>query len=330
MRRIATLCILVSLAGCASRPDSQPEDDPARYPALEVLTGRGEGASAEEARDRARADLAKIFEAEVLAQSEDEQSFDSAGGGYAARAARLVSVRTERMIEGVEIARSWIAPATGRHHAIAVLSRGKSAHALREEIERLDEATRVHLRRAGEASDPLLRIDAAARALAAQGERAGRQRALRVIDPSGVGMPSPWNLGRMQADFDALLQRVRLGLRIGRDTTGSLAPILEGAVRAAGFREDAAPDYFLEASLSLQGAGPIDGWYWQHGVLELRILDAHGGRSRGARRWPLKAAALDEGLAVQRALEAAERALRQDLTGTLIGKKGGDQWKLSD
>lgn len=321
MRPIAMMSILLALGGCASQPATPDwvSGTPKDFRPAEYLIGRGQGPSGEEARDRARADLAKVFEAQVTAQSEDEQSFRSAGG-YESRSVQAVAVRTDRLVEGIEIARVWQEPG-GSHHALAVLPRLKAGNALRSEIARLDEATRLHAARAGAEQDLFLKIAAAGHALAAQADRHAYQKTLRVVDPTGVGEPSSWNVERLKADFDALLKRVSLAPRVVRDTSGELEPILAGATASAGFLAErpAAAEYVLEASLALQAAGPMQGWYWQHGVMEIRLVEAQSGRSRGARRWPIKTAALTPGMAAQRALEHADATLKKELRATLIG-----------
>ena len=314
MKRIAMASLLVALGACASQPAapdwvSGAEQD---YRPAEYLIGRGQGATGDDARDRARADLAKVFEAEVTAASADEQSFKDAR--YEASSTRRIEIRTRRIVEGIEIARTWQEPASGSHHALAVLPRLKAGNALREEIARLDETTRLQTRRAAETPDLFLKIASAGQALAAQAERHGYQKTLRVVDPTGTGAPSSWNVARLKADFEALLQRVRLAPR----AEGSLKPLLDGAVAAAGFIPAADADYVLEASLVLDASGPLDDWYWQHGVLEIRLVEAASGSSRGLRRWPVKAAALAPGLAAQRALDEVDAVLKKELRPTLI------------
>jgi len=311
MKRIVMASILVALGGCASQPAAPDwvSGTAQDYRPAEYLIGRGEGATSEEARDRARADLAKVFEAEVTAASADEQSFKDAR--YEASSTRRIEIRTRRIVEGIEIARTWQEPASGSHHALAVLPRLKAGHALREEIARLDETTRLQARRAAETPDLFLKIAAANQA---QAERHGYQKTLRVVDPTGTGAPPSWNVARLKADFEALLKRVRLAPR----AEGSLKPLLDGAVAAAGFIPAADADYVLEASLALDASGPLDDWYWQHGVLEIRLVEAASGRSRGSRRWPVKAAALAPGLAAQRALDQVDATLKKELRPTLI------------
>jgi len=320
MKRIAAMSLWLALSGCASQPAAPDWVSGAAqdYRPGEYLIGRGQGATGEEARDRARADLAKVFEAEVSAESADEQSFRNSR--YEASSARRIEVRTRRIVEGMEIARTWQEPANGSHHALAVLSRLKAGSALREEIARLDETTRLQARRAGEAQDLFLKIGSAGQALAAQAERHGYQKTLRVVDPTGTGAPASWNVARLKADFEALLERVRLATR----AEGSVQPLLEGAVAAAGFLAAADADYVLEASLALEASGPLEDWYWQHGVLEIRLVEAASGRSRGSRRWPVKAAALAPGLAEQRALDQVDATLKKELRATLIHFASGE------
>jgi hypothetical protein len=314
MKRIAMASILVALGGCASQPAAPDwvSGTAQDYQPAEYRLGRGDGATSEEARDRARADLAKVFEAEVTAASADEQSFKDAR--YEASSTRRIEIRTRRIVEGTEIARTWQAPASGSHHALAVLPRLKAGHALREEIARLDETTRLQARRAAETPDLFLKIAAANQALAAQAERHGYQKTLRVVDPTGTGARSSWSVARLQADFEALLKRVRLATR----ASGELQPLLDGAVAAAGFLVEADADYVLEASLVLDASGPVDDWYWQHGVVEIRLVEAATGRSRGLHRWPVKTAALAPGLAAQRALDQVDATLKKELRSVLI------------
>jgi hypothetical protein len=289
------------------------------YRSNEYLVGRGQGANGEEARDRARADLAKVFEAEVRAESADEQSFKDSR--YETSSARRIEVRTRRIVEGIEIARTWREPANGSHQALAVLPRLKASHALREEIARLDEATRLHSERARDAEDLFLKIAAAGQALGAQNERSAHQKTLRVVDPTGAGEPPSWSVERLKADFDSLLKRVKVAPRVVGDASGNLATILNGATAAAGFLADtgASPEYLLEASLVLEATGPLEDWYWQRGVLDVRLVEPATGRSRGARRWPIKASALAPEVALQRALGEVETALKSGLRATVIG-----------
>src|SRR5687767_2572429 len=109
---VIALCVSL-LPGCASNPHAPDwvNGTPAKYASAQYLSGRGQAASGEEARDRARADLAKTFEVNVSVESEDVQAFRSgAGGQYEGRSARRIATRTDRVVEGMEIAETWQDP----------------------------------------------------------------------------------------------------------------------------------------------------------------------------------------------------------------------------
>ncbi len=113
----ATFALMFSfLSGCASKPPVAPDwisGDSVKYSSAQYLMGRGQAVPQEEARDRARADLAKIFQVAVIAESEDVQKFktDPAGPGqYESHASRSISTRTEQIIRGIQIAELWQDP----------------------------------------------------------------------------------------------------------------------------------------------------------------------------------------------------------------------------
>jgi hypothetical protein len=74
---------------------------------------------------------------------------------------------------------------------------------------------------------------------------------------------------------------------------------------------------------------PTNGWYWQRGVLEVRLLEGATSRVRGAQRWPIKTSALARDGAVKRALDRADAILKKDLRSTIIvfvTGQGANQW----
>ncbi len=333
----ATLAVfLIATGGCVSRP-TMPDwvNGPAeKYPGEQYLVGRGQAATAEEARDRARADLAKIFEVAVAVESEDIQTFrqksDSAGkdakpaGEYAAQASRRLTTRADHIIEGIQIAEVWQDPLTRTQHAFAVLPRLQASMRLRQEIERLDAATRKYLDESRAAADILMKIGAARHALEAQRERAGYQKSLRIVDPTGRGAESEWNTARLDADLADLLRRVRVAVQTAPDAPPGFAAAVSGAVAGAGFliATGEKPEYVLVANLALEDLGLRDGWYWQRGALEVTLREMAANRVRVSRRWDIKVSAQDHAVSRQRALDQAAAFLKKDLRETLIGFVG--------
>ena len=88
MRWLWIVVASVSLGGCASVPTVAPDwvtGKSAKYPDNRFLVGRGQADSTEDARNRARADLAKVLQVAVSAETKDVTQFASTteGGGKA-------------------------------------------------------------------------------------------------------------------------------------------------------------------------------------------------------------------------------------------------------
>lgn len=321
---VAAIALL--LGGCASKP-TQPDwiaGDSAKYQSAQYLTGRGQAGTQEEAKDRARADLAKVFQVAVVADSEDVQSFktDSAGGAgqYEGQASRRITTRTDQIVRGIQIAEFWQDPTTRNHHALAVLPRLQAAASLRQQISQLDDGVKSNIEQSRKNADLFLKIAAANRALDLQQERDGLQKSLQVVDITGRGSETQVSSTKLKADLDELLKRVRVGTQVSSDSAPGLADVVSGALAQAGFMIETGdhPDFVLKARLNLTDMGLIGGWFMQRGTLELTLSEAGNGRVRGAKRWPIKSSATDKDTAAKRALDQADDVLKRELGATII------------
>lgn len=317
---------LLWLAGCAGGPQRERPPwldggDP-RYPPAQYLTGVGSAGESDEAQDRARASLAKVFEARVEEESRDVQRAERRREGEALReldeqaVSRALRVRTDVVLTGARIAEQWRDPETGMAYALAVLPRGQAAAGLRQEIRRLDEATEAVLRLGARSQDPFARAGALARALELQRDRDGYQRMLKVVDLSGRGLPAQWSPAGLELELGQALG----GIAVAAEADSpQLASRLAGAVAAAGLKPaGAGAAYVLAGRLESQDLGRREGWHWLRGRLQV-ALRGPGGELRGSHAWGLKVAALDREAAEARLLEEAEKLLRRELREVLVG-----------
>lgn len=337
MRRSAFtfLAALAMLSGCATQnpKTAQPDwttGDSAVYKSAQYLLGRGEAGSADDAKDRARADLAKVFQVEVNVSSEDIQKFktaDGAPGQYENEASRHIATRTDQIINGIQIAEMWQDPATKTFHALAILPRLQTAASLRQQIAQLDDATRDYVAQARNSGDLFQQIGAASRALDTQRERAPLQKSLQVVDITGRGIEAQWNSAKLQADLDGLLKRVRIAPQVAADSAPGFGDIVSGALSQAGFMIETGknPDFVLQSRLDLTDLGMQNGWYWQRGSVEVTLTEAGNGRVRGTRHWDIKASATDRTSSIKRALSQTDAILKQELGAALIGMAIGQQ-----
>jgi LPP20 lipoprotein len=328
------LAILLMLGGCATTKNQDKETPDwvngaaSHYPASQYLIGRGSAADLDDAKDRARADLAKVFEVGISAESSDIQTFErvSTGDDSAAstkgqlQISRNIKTRTDRVISGIEIADLWQDPQTKTHYALAVLRRLQAGQTLRDDIDRLDTATRLYVDKANKQQDLLKRIAAASRAVEAQIERASAQRSLQVVDITGRGVPPPWPLEQLRSERETLIQDLTLATRTTGADSDAVHDTLDGAVSAAGFtlKSPSEAKYTLAAALDLGDVEQREGWYWQKGTLEVSLSDS-ADKVRGTRRWNIKSSALSQDDARRRAIDQVDKILKEDLRAVLIG-----------
>jgi hypothetical protein len=320
------LLFLVSLLTACSTASKQPQwinANSDEYPTNAYLLGRGQSDNRALAQDRARADLSKVFQLRITEQSEDVVTFvaqDQQAGKIETSASRYITTQTDQIVEGIRIAELWQNPANGQYHALAVLERNQAANDLRQAIQGQDTATELEIAFARQQKDLFSRIGHASQAVAIQSSRYENQRLLKIIDPTGIGVPATHNLTALRSHRDELLQRVQVELQLLNDPIGGVEPILQGALAAAGFRHSAnnKANYRLEADLQLDGFNDAKGWYWYRGSLQINLLDNTGGQSQGSHRWDLKVAAQNPATAAQRARDMINKRLDAELRSVIV------------
>ena len=332
LARIPMLAALLLLAACGTTKsqDATPDwvtGNSASYPTSGFLTGRGDADELAVAKDRARADLAKIFSVNISEQTKDTSSYSqtNANGTPVMQntmdVSRNLSTRTDQVLSGVEISEIWQDTKTHRSYALATLSRPKAAAALRQQIGDLDAGTTAYLNQAQNSSDLFDKITAAGQAVVAQETRAGLQHALQVVDVTGQGIPAPWPLAKLQADRAALLKQFQVSAAAEGRNPDAVKKLLAGALGDAGFTVmDGAP-YTLTANLDAADLKPQGGWYWITGTLQVTLNG--GGRAQGVRRWDLKVSGTDPQLAEQRLMDQVAQYLQSDIQPTILGFASG-------
>lgn len=335
MRSLASIAVGTALliGGCASenvRPDWLTGNS-AKYQNTGFMLGRGQASTQEKAADRARGDLAKIFQVWISDESVDSETYTStAKQGRTQReleseSTRTVVAWTDQIIEGIQIKEFWQDPETQVHYALAVLSRAQTVERLRQQMDRLDKATRGYVEQARNSVDVLARIGAVDRAIAAQKERQLLQDSLTIVDLSGRGSAPKWDIAPLQRELASLLKRMRIRPRVSEDPLGGLKTVLSGGLASAGVMVVGAqqPDYVLEAGLHLFDLGEHDGWQWLRGTLEVRLSEPMGERVRGTKHWTIKVSARQRPVVRRRAMDQVASILRDELRAAIVGFASG-------
>jgi hypothetical protein len=320
---LITFGLVVSTAALGEQP-SWVAGDSAEYSNEQYLVGRGTGSTAEEAQNRARGDLATIFEVRIEVANENTTTVTQSDKKEQINklATQQVSAKTDKVINGINIAGLWRDPVTQDFHALAVLSRAQAAASLTEELAKIDKEVQQQLQTAKDAEDPLLKVGALQQALQASIRRDGFQATLKVVDPSGRGVQARVSQASVQKQIDDALKHIRIASDVVENAgTKEFASILKGGLAAAGFlatsMNDA--DLVLEGKLTLTDIGRRDGWNWVRATVEVTLVEKVSRRVRGSHTWPVKASAQDAQTARTRALIEVEKLFNQELRSTIIG-----------
>ena len=231
------------LDGCARFGGSaQPawiEGTSREYSADQYLLGVGQAGSQSAATERAYAAVAKIFKAEISAQSRDWESYlvlESRGKATTERRLtldRVTRVSTDKVLENVRILEAWFDRRAGQHYALAGMNRAQAEGALLERIAELDSMVETELNESRQTQDKLATVRNIKRAVGHLVLREAYNADLRVVRTNGRGVDPAYRVAELTAQLEQFLTA---NLVIGVEVTGEQAEpvrraVMEGLVR---------------------------------------------------------------------------------------------------
>lgn len=210
------------------------------YPPGQYLVGVGQSDSRASAEDQAYAAVARIFKAEVSAQSKDWESYlvvDQRGQSHDERRLtldNLTRVSTDKVLENVRVADRWFDPRKGLHYSLAVMQRSQAETAFLERIDELDRSVRQDVEEARRAKDKLEKVRGLRRAARNLVLRETYNADLRVIRTSGQGISAPYRVDELTQELEQFLAANFL---IGVQVTGDQAETVQRALSEGLIRE---------------------------------------------------------------------------------------------
>ena len=216
-RIMLVLMALVALSGCAwvggqAKPD-WIDGVSATYPPSQYLVGVGQAETVAAAEDRAYAAVARIFKAEVSAQSKDWESYlviEQRGHSRDERRLtldNLTLVSTDKVLENVRIVDRWVDVRKGLQYALAGMHRPQAEIAFMDRITELDRSIRDDVEEAHQTTDKLARVRALRRGTSNLVLRETYNADLRVIRPSGQGIAAAYRVSELTHELDAFLAK---------------------------------------------------------------------------------------------------------------------------
>jgi hypothetical protein len=245
MQRGATGAILLAalLVGCSwfggqTKPmwiDGVSSD----YPSAQYLTGVGQGDNRAVSEDQAYAALARIFKAEVSAQSKDWESYLLVEQRGSSRDERrltldnLTRVSTDKVLENVKIVDRWYDTKKGLHYALAGMHRSQAETAFMERMNELDRSVQADVDEAHRTPDKLAKVRALRRAIRNLILRETYNADLRVIRASGQGTSPPNRVQELTRELeDYLSSNLVLAVAVTGDQVEPVQRALtEGLIR---------------------------------------------------------------------------------------------------
>ncbi len=338
---------LTGVDGCAwwnrTTGPSWIEDPSSQYPPETYLTGLGRGESAEAAGERAYGAVAKIFKAEVSLQSKDWETFfvfENRGTSLTERRLTLdqvTRVSTEKVLENTKVLETWRDRRKKTHYALAGINRTQAGTALAERIADLDRAVEASLRESRQSPDVLTRVKSMRRAVKDLVHREAHNADLRVIRPSGRGIPAPYSVRTLTAELEDLL-RTEVLVRV--DILGDQAESLRQALVEGLLREGlpVATNQAASGSAPTEGPGPQRLQLLVKGTVRVSKIDVPDPRFKYA-RWCTDLIVMETGsqrvvgavsgggreghLTEDEAKAKAVRVMQEELTSCLVKALAG-------
>jgi hypothetical protein len=263
---IGMVLVMLTFAGCSwfggnAKPDWIDGVSRA-YPAEQYLLGVGQSDNRATAEDQAYASVARIFKAEVNAQSKDWESYlviEQRGQSSEQRKLaldNLTRVSTDKLLENVRILDRWADIRKGLHYALAGMQRAQAETAILERIRDLDRTVQEEVDQAHQTADKLAKVRGLRRAAKNLVLRETYNADLRVIRPSGQGTAAAYRVNELTSELEQFLAtNLVLALSIGGDHVEPVQGALtEGLIRE-GLQVTTRP-FGADTSMSASSSGP--------------------------------------------------------------------------
>ncbi len=183
----------------------------AEYPPGQYLLGVGQSEDRAASEDQAYAAVARVFKAEVSAQSKDWESYlvvEQRGQSRDERRLtldQLTRVSTDKVLENVKIVDRWVDPKKRLHYSLAAMHRPQAEASFMERIGDLDRSIQSDVDEAKHTTDKLTKIRSFRRAIRNLVIREAYNADLRVIRSSGQGTAAAYRVNELAQELEQFL-----------------------------------------------------------------------------------------------------------------------------
>lgn len=316
------LPILLGLTACAGggKPSSTASGGPRpawvegespKFPRSRFVVGVGSADEQAAADERARGEIARVFNADVTAVTgtDESESTLTRDGKTSASFSQNVSqqVRTvaKKALEGSNIVERWKDP-TGRYYSLAALSKAEALLEVTDKLHALDGEAASYKAKLDAASDRFEKAKAAAKLSALLKARASMEADHRVL--GGGKAESDIDAGAARAAAAAALAALDVvvvadGEGAQELTTGLVAGLTASGLSAKPGADGGAADLLAEADVSVAPESrPDPKWKWSRASATVSLKEGREGKTFARFELSERQASADAGEARRRSL----------------------------
>ncbi|MBI5629489.1 MAG: LPP20 family lipoprotein [Elusimicrobia bacterium] len=282
----------MSLAAAASLWAGEPKKEWAdgssiEFPNEKYIIGVGVADSRAAAEDRARAEIAKIFSAQVTvsdassALEASRQEGAKKESSFSQAVSQSVQTTSRKILEDAPIKDHWQDPATREQYALAVLDRGKGMLAVQEKISDFDRQIAQWKAEMEKAQEKFTLVKSAMKLMALLKARADVNSELRILDPEGKTIPSPVDEATLRIQAGKALAELEVMVDVGegsnRVETGIIQGLNKAGLQARAGAAGAPADIAVEGRFETK---PVEGgdprWKWARSTGSFKLKDKAG------------------------------------------------------
>ena len=281
----ASLLMVLACGGMTAPPATTAgENDKIAkgYPQEEYLVAVGLGQSEPEAKNRAKAELSRIFESRIKSETLDRMLSVLAASGaekFEQSVESKVRVESDVELKGVEIAR--VVREKSMYKALAVLERSKANSEWRRRISEIDSQADGHMSTYRSAATTLGRYRALRRVSDLWVEREVFASRINVLGMSAP--PSPFDAGMVYKQMPVLRADMPVLIDIRSDYSDVIRDSVGEALGKRGFVmtfEESEAAVIVDGTIIVE---PVDiehpQWKYARATASLSVIDAENGQS---------------------------------------------------
>ncbi|OGS11709.1 MAG: hypothetical protein A2234_08295 [Elusimicrobia bacterium RIFOXYA2_FULL_58_8] len=256
------------------------------YPRSRFLTGVSSADDISTAKDRARAEISKIFSTRINLNTSvvsSDNSYMAQGKAETSSSQNVMqNVRavSQKELEGVEIAQTWRDGASGQYYALAVLDRARALAALEEKTGELDVLGRELSAQLAAAAEKLQKAKHALQLMDLLKTRDALAADRRVLDPAGAGATG-LDTNAIRREASKALAALDVVLLMSGDRSDPVTAAIIKAFNGLGMDARTAPradgaDLAAECTVELAAAADPDEqsrWRWRRGTAAVVLKD---------------------------------------------------------